>query len=200
VEALDSDSPSALLCTGAIVPFRRCRLACSGLLIAAFILGCSDSAGPGDGTTAVRFRYVDGQSDAFVIATDSALYQTAEYPTASTKWYLTAMAYVLPTSTLIGVRTLRIEFDSIGGSQIGAGMYDVGAAPLFGRVYMTATDLRAFADSGTITITKSDSAYISGTLDLFFTYYQYVSVQPPPFHLTGPFKFRNIGTAPLPPF
>lgn len=168
--------------------------------MAAVLLGCSDSASPGEGASAVRFRYSDGQADAFAVITDSALYRTAAYPTAGTQWYLSARAYLVPASTPIGVRTLSVYFDSIGGPQIAKGTYSIGAAPNFVAVYLFADDLRAVTDSGTITITTSDSTHISGTLNLYFTYYQYVSAPPPPFRLTGAFTFRNIGTTPLPLF
>jgi len=59
--------------------------------------------------------------------------------------------------------------------------------------------LQAAADSGTITFTRSDSLTLSGTLNAQFTYFQYDTGPPPPFHLTGDFAFQNVGSSPMPP-
>jgi len=161
--------------------------------------GCADSASPASNHYAISFRYADTASAPFAIQSDSALFTVFVYP-IGIRWDLLARAYIPDQSTPIDVKSFELTWDSIGQATVPLGTYPLGATPPFISFMMGANEFyRAAADSGTITVTRSDGMVLEGNVSARFTYIQFPSGPPPPFRLTGSFLFQYTDSAPPPP-
>lgn len=158
----------------------------------ALLWGCSDSTGVDISSGGARFRYADNQSLSFTAVTDSALFRVG--PDSS----FLAIAYVAASGSH-AARRFTWFIDSLGGTQLPVGSYTVNvASPLLSGFDMRTAVEIAGADSGTITVTRSDSVSLAGTVDLFLSYTQFPTTQPAPFHLTGSFVFNRYDGGALP--
>lgn len=161
-------------------------------LTALLLFGCGDATGSNALAGGARFRYDDGVVPAFTASTDSALFRVG--PDSS----FLAVAYV-PASGSHLTRRFTWTIDSLGGEQLPVGVYTVNLpSPLLGGFDMRTDVEIAVADSGVITVTRSDSAEIAGTVDLHLSYIQFIGSRPAPFHLTGPFVFYRSASGVLP--
>ena len=169
------------------------------LCLSTIVIACSEPTSPAPSQHAIDFRFVDTAGVAFSIVSDSALFKVYEGP-IGVKWNLWARAYIPSKTTPIGVYSFDFTWDSVGQATVPPGTYPLAVAPPIINLDMQAGNaLRAIADSGTITFTRSDGTALQGTLNAYFTFFSFPATPPPTFHLTGSFSFQRTDSAMPPP-